>query len=96
VKNSLGTRMLGLSVLILASPIALGFGLIAGSFLLQQFLNGWIPSRWFSSSGTDWMFGDGTQGAASNYFGFMLAAIPTGIAGKGALWGYAKLTSQAI
>ena len=94
MKNSLGTRMVGLTAMIVSIPLVILCGLVAARYLLQEFLNGWIPSRWLSNSSVDWIFGSGTQGSASNYFGFMLAAIPTGIAGKAALWGYAQLTSQ--
>ncbi len=93
MKKSLGTKIVGLIVLIVTAPIAVLFGLAAARYLMQQFLNGWIPSRWLSNSSADWIFGDGTDGAASNYFGFMFCAIPSGIAGRAALWGYAKLTS---
>jgi hypothetical protein len=93
MKKSLGTKIVGLIVLIVTAPIAVLFGLAAARYLMQQFLNGWIPSRWLSNSSADWIFGDGTEGAASNYFGFMFCAVPSGLAGKAALWGYAKLTS---
>ena len=93
MKNSLGTKIVGLIVLIVTAPIAVLLGLAAARYLIQQFLNGWIPSRWLSNSSADWIFGDGTEGAASNYFGFIFCAVPAGLAGKAALWGYAKLTS---
>ena len=93
MNKSIGIRIVGLVVLIVAAPIAVLLGLAAARYLIQQFLNGWIPSRWLSNSSADWIFGDGTEGAASNYFGFMFCAVPAGLAGKAALWGYAKLTS---
>lgn len=94
MKTSVGSRILGVLVLIVAAPLTLLFGLVAAYFLAQEFLNGWIPSRWFSDSGWDWAFGSGRQGGARNYFGFMLSGIPAGLFGKATAWGYAKSKSQ--
>jgi hypothetical protein len=92
VNNSLSSRVIGLATIIFTAPLTLLFGLIAAYFLMQEFLNGWIPSRWVSDSGWDWIFGTGTQGGARNYFGFMLSALPAGMFGKATAWGYAKFT----
>ena len=89
-----GSRFLGLAVLIVAAPLALLCGLIAAYFLAQEVISGWIPSRWVSDSGWDWIFGTGTQGGARNYFGFMLSALPAGMFGKATAWGYTKFTPQ--
>ncbi len=94
VSTSPASRVVGLLAIVVFAPIAAVMGLFAALFLLQQFINGWIPSRWFSSSGADWIFGAGTQGSASNYIGFMLTALPAAGAGKLVLWGYEILTSR--
>ena len=94
LSTSSTSRPLGFLVIIVFAPLAVVFGVIAASHLLQQFINGWIPSRWISPSIFDWMLGDGTQGAASNYIGFMLTGVPAAVFGKAVLWGYNKLTSK--
>lgn len=82
-----------ITVVILAPPCAF-FGLVAAYFLAQQFLAGWIPSRWFSGSAADWIFADGTEGGASNYFGFMVCALPAALCGKGVEWGYERFKGR--
>jgi hypothetical protein len=95
MNSSFGSRLIGLSVLIVAAPLTLLFGLVAAYFLVQEFLSGWIPSRWISDSGWDWIFGSGKEGGARNYFGFMLSALPAGMFGTATSWGYAKFVSKS-
>jgi len=90
------SRALGVLVIIVCTPLAVAFGSLAALFLLQEFVNGWIPSRWFSDSPLDWMMSTGTEGGAANYIGFMLTAMPAGLTGKGALWGYEKVTGKSL
>jgi len=40
-------------VIVLLAPLGLACGLMAALFLADQFLSGWIPGRWFSSSAAD-------------------------------------------
>jgi hypothetical protein len=94
MRNNALSRAIGLLTILAFTPLALVLGVVALSFLLQQFINGWTPQDWVSQSGADWIFGDGTQGAARNYFGFMLAGVPAGLLGKAVLWGYKKLTAK--
>jgi ABC-type phosphate transport system permease subunit len=86
--TSTSKRILGLVVAILLAPPTVIFGAIAAFYLARQFVSGWIPSRWFSDSPLDWVFGMGVEGSATNYVGFMLAGVPAIMCGSGVLWGY--------
>ena len=86
-----GMKLTALLAIIGLAPLSLALGCVAAVFLIQQVVNGWIPSRWFSDSGADWLFGDGTKGGATNYFGFMLSAMPSYLCGLGVKWGYETL-----
>jgi hypothetical protein len=94
VPVSFASKLLGLLAIIFFAPTAVILGLVAGYFLMRQFLSGWIPSRWISSSPLDWLYGMGVEGSASNYFGFMLAGVPTYGAFSGLSWGLRRLRGQ--
>ena len=85
--EKLGLKIVGALAIIVLGPLALLFALIAGVFIASEIFNGIVPTRWFSTSGIDWIFGTGSQGSARNYFGFMLSAIPASLCGAGAKWG---------
>lgn len=89
-------RIFAALVLIGLVPPMVLFGLFAATFLVQEFVNGWIPSKWFSSSATDWAFGSGTEGGARNYLGFMLSAVPAATCWQGVKWAKAKLATEVI
>lgn len=93
--NNFSSKLLAALTLVVCAPLALIFGCVAAVFLVQQFLSGWIPSRWFSSSGADWIFGGGSKGSASNYFGFMISAVPAGIFGHATKWSYETLRKKS-
>jgi hypothetical protein len=86
-----GMKFVALLAIIGLAPLSFMLGGIAAIFLIQQVVSGWIPSQWFSDSGLDWAFGGGTKGGASNYFGFMLSAMPSYLCGLGVKWGYETL-----
>lgn len=73
-------------VIAVLAPLGLASGLVAAVCLADQFLSGWIPSRWFSRSATDWVFGSGTEGSARNYLGFMVGAVVAAGCLKGMEW----------
>lgn len=83
---SLGRSFVALLVLIVMVPLGALSGLVAAVFLLDQVLSGWIPSRWFSSSAADWVFGAGTAGSARDYLGFMVTGVFATGCFKGAEW----------
>ena len=83
----IGSKFLGVCAVVVCAPLCLLFGLAAALFAASEVFNGFIPTRWFSTSGVDWIFGTGTQGSARNYFGFMLSAIPASLCAAGAKWG---------
>ena len=93
--NSFSSKLLAVVTLIVCAPLALIFGCAAAVFLFQQFLNGLIPSRWFSSSGADWIYGGGTEGSAKNYFGFMISAVPAALFGHATKWGYETMRKKS-
>jgi len=84
---SIGSKFLGVCAVVVCAPLCLLFGLAAGVFVASEIFNGLIPTRWFSTSAVDWIFGTGSQGSARNYFGFMLSAIAASLCGAGAKWG---------
>jgi len=90
VTISTSKKILGLVVAVLLTPPTVALGAIAALFLARQFVSGWIPSRWFSDSPLDWAYGMGVEGSATNYFGFMLTALPAYFFGKGVMWGYER------
>ena len=63
-------------------------------FMLNEFVNGLIPTRWFSDNGADWLFGTGTQGSARNYLGFMLSAVPASLFWAGVRWGVGRFRDR--
>lgn len=78
-----GRMLLALLVVVVLAPVGIASGMMAALFLADQFLSGWIPSRWLSTSVSDWVFGAGTAGSARNYVGFMV----TGVVAAGCLKG---------
>ncbi len=92
--NTISSKLLAAVTLVICAPLALIFGLVAALFLLKQFVSGLNPLNWFSSSGADWLFGGGSDGSASNYFGFMLSAIPAALFGHATKWSYGTLQKK--
>ena len=56
--------------------------------MVNQFFNGVIPSRWFSTSAVDWVFADGTKGGAASYLAFMMGALVAGGCVSAIRWGF--------
>jgi hypothetical protein len=92
---SIGSKFLGVCALVVCAPLCLLFGLAAALFAASEIFNGLIPTRWFSTSGADWIFGTGSQGSARNYFGFMLSAVPASLCAAGAKWGLGQLKAAS-
>ena len=86
--SNLPKKFVALCAIVVLAPLCIAFGCVAAVFAIQQLINGWIPSNWFSNSSLDWIFSDGTEGGATNYFGFMLSAVPASMCGLGVRWGY--------
>lgn len=63
-----------LAALVLGAPMLL-FGLTAAFALLDQFIAGFVPTRWFSNNALDWMMSFGTVGGAANYFTVMINGV---------------------
>lgn len=78
--------ILAVLVIVTLAPLGLASGLVAALFLADQFLSGWIPGRWFSSSAADWVFGAGTAGSARNYVGFMATGVVAASCLKAVEW----------
>lgn len=92
VSNSrISDRITGLIVIAACGPFALGLSGLASIFLINEIVNGLIPTRWFSTNVADWLFGAGTQGSARNYFGFILSALAASPFWAGVNWGRAKI-----
>jgi len=89
--NDSATRLVALIAVIVLTPLAVICGAIAGLFLLNEFVNGLVPSRWLSDNGADWLFGTGAQGSARNYLGFMVSAVPASLCWTGARWGLDRI-----
>jgi len=51
--RSTARTIVAVLVIVLLAPLGLACGLMAALFLADQFLSGWIPGRWFSSSAAD-------------------------------------------
>ena len=77
-------------VIVVCAPLAFVFGALAALFLLNEFVNGLVPARWFSTNGADWLFGTGNQGSARNYIGFMLTAVPASLFWSAVQWGLSR------
>lgn len=60
--------------LVLGLPMVF-FGLNAVLALLNQFISGFIPSRWFSDNVFDWMTAFGTEGGTADYITFMVNGL---------------------
>lgn len=84
--RSTARTIVAVLVIVLLAPLGLAGGLMAALFLADQFLSGWIPGRWFSSSAADWVFGAGTAGSARNYLGFMVTGVLAACCLKGVEW----------
>lgn len=77
--------------LVLSIPM-LFFGINAAYALAANVLAGWLPSRWFSSAPADWLFSDGREGGAANYFIFMLNGVPAYFCYWAIRWGFTGKT----
>jgi len=80
---SLARRASAALAVLLLAPVGFVAALVAVLFLVDQVISGWIPSRWFSSSAADWVFGAGTAGSARSYLGFMAAGLVAAACLKG-------------
>lgn len=85
------SKVVGLVAVVICAPLALGFGVLAAVFAIDQFVAGWLPSRWFSSSASDWVFGMGTEGSARNFVGLMVTGVGAYACFAGVGWGLAQL-----
>lgn len=83
---SVGRMLLAVLVVAVLAPVGAASGVMAALFLADQFLSGWIPSRWLSTSVSDWVFGAGTVGSARNYVGFMVTAVVATGCVRGVEW----------
>lgn len=63
-------------------------GAVAVLALLEVFVSGWIPSRWFSDNAADWWFAFGTEGGASAYVRFMGGAMIAYVCYSAIAWGF--------
>lgn len=80
-------KALGLLAVVVLGPVGSALAVMAAFFLARQFVSGWIPGDWWSDSFADWVIGFGQKGSASNYFGFMVTAVPAAMCMSGARWG---------
>ena len=83
-----------LAAVVVCAPFGLGFGVLAAVFAIDQFVAGWLPSRWFSSSASDWVFGMGTEGSARNYVGLMVTGVGAYACFAAVGWGLATLRQR--
>ena len=88
---SVGRMLLAVLVVAVLAPVGAASGVMAALFLADQFLSGWIPSRWLSTSVSDWVFGAGTVGSARNYLGFMVTGVVAASCLKGVEWAVGEL-----
>lgn len=65
----------GIVVAAVLGPLMMIFGLNAAVALLDQFVSGFIPSRWFSDNALDWATSFGTVGGAANYFTILVNGL---------------------
>ena len=87
-------KVVGLAAVVVCAPLGLGFGLLSAVFAIDQFVAGWLPSRWFSSSASDWVFGMGTEGSARNYVGLMVTGVGAYACFAAVGWGLAALRQR--
>lgn len=87
-------KVVGLVVVVVCAPVGLGLGLLAAMFAIDQFIGGWVPTRWFSSSPADWMFGMGTEGSARNYVGLMVTGVGAYACFAAVGWGLAEIRQR--
>jgi hypothetical protein len=73
--------------LVLGIPLVMSV-FVAVAAMVNQFFNGVIPSRWFSTNAVDWMFGDGTKGGAANYLAVMMGSLVAGGCATAIRWGF--------
>jgi hypothetical protein len=66
--------------------------LSVGSFvilsLIDTFISGWMPDRWFSGNIADWIWGTGAVGDALNYLVFIIGGMFVYGLGLAIRWGY--------
>lgn len=62
----------GVFVTLVLGPPMVVFGLVSLLALIDQFLAGFVPDRWFSNNILDWMTSFGTVGGTADYITFML------------------------
>ena len=91
---SVGRMVRAVLVIAVLAPVGIASGAMAALFLADQFLSGWIPSRWISTSASDWVFGAGTVGSARNYVGFMATGVAAAGCLKGVEWAVGVLRSR--
>ncbi len=87
-------KVVGLLAVVVCAPLGAGLGLFAALFAIDQFVAGWLPSRWFSSSASDWVFGMGTEGSARNYVGLMVTGVGAYACFAAVGWGLAALRQR--
>lgn len=90
----LARKAVGLLVVVVCAPLGAILGLLAAVFAVDQFVAGWLPSRWFSSSASDWVFGMGTEGSARNFVGLMVTGVGAYACFAAVGWGLATLRQR--
>ena len=90
-RANVAMQFVGLLTIVVLVPICVVCSAVAGIFVLEEFVNGLIPTRWFSTSIEDWLFGTGAKGSARNYFGFILSSVPASLSAAGVKWGYGQV-----
>lgn len=86
----------GSLVAVVLGPPMVVSGAIALVALIDTFLAGWIPTRWFSQNGADWLVSYGLEGGASNYITFMVCAMVSYFCYAGIVWGYSGTAPGAL
>lgn len=85
-------RLRGVLVAVVLGPLMAFFAVNAALALVAQFVAGWTPGSWFSSNVIDWLFADGAEGGAANYFTFMVNAVLSSLCWRGIAWAFAERT----
>ena len=74
--------------MLVLGPFCLLVGSLVVVALIDTFISGWIPDRWFSGNIADWVWGTGVAGDALNYFVFIIGGMFVYGLGLAIRWGY--------
>ena len=78
----------GTLILLVLGPLCLGIGGLVVLSLIDTFISGWTPAKWFSGNIADWIWGTGVVGDAFNYYVFMVGVMIFYGSGVAIRWGY--------